>query len=632
MAQAQPRPTNISLKEETLEDIFKKLETILEQSPNSIRNYFRKRKIDVATINRDQNPLIKALQENKPVDKIHALMKNFSTIKHKKHLKKGDIEEVKMEIELNNKIIDIIDNNNEELLKHFLENESLNLNFFKNTSNPLMYAIMNKKSLKIIEYLLKYNIDINFSDLMGRSPLSEAITVNNRNAFNLLLEKGADINYLNHDHETPLLYLTKNHLLTKKYYLAKLLERNINVNIKDKNNTALLTYLTKANEEKKVDYLLNYIIFNNSLIIYLITLSRNKIEMSNKNLSSILEKGYTVIDIDVTDSKLNTPLMCACLEGCYNIAATLLKYKADINKSNKFDNTPIFSAVFKDNYNITKLLLETGKVDINHRNKFGETALSYTCLYDHPELPELLIQYNATVNNVNNNGQYSVHLASINGKLKTLKVLLKHGASHDVGNMIGNQCFTLACINENMDIAKYLLDNYNVDYNYINYSGDTVLHQCFILQKAEMAEFLLQLEGIEIDTPNGSGETPFLISCNKNNINLVKLILSQNKPINYDVIDYSGDFPLLIATYYKNIPLIRLILELNVNMYTERNFKVHNCQTPFLISCSYFGTEELIKLFIEFGIDGCHLFGYEKSYDGIPGWCAFCCAGCVRLC
>lgn len=598
----QARQQNVSLKDENLENIFEKLETILEQSANSIRNYFRKRKIDIATINCDKNPLIIAIQKNYPIDKIHALMKNFSSINKKKSIKKSDIEEIKMEIELNKKIINIIDTNDEECLKHFLEKESLNLNFFKNTNNPLMYAIMHGKSFKIIEYLLRYNIEINFCNLNGKSPLSEAIIMNNRNVFNLLLKKGANVNLLNFENETPLLYVIKKHFLSK-YFLAKFLEYNANVNIKDKNNTALLTYLTKANEERLVDFLLNQIIFNNTLIISLITFGKNRIRIDNEKLTNILEKGYSIIDVDITDSRLTTPLMYACQEGCYNIASSLLKYKADINKKNIGDNIPLFFSVFSDDYRITKLLLETGKVEINQKNKNGETALSYSCLYDHPEMVDLLVEYNANVNNVNNRGQYPVHLASINGKLNTLKALLSHGASHDVGNLIGNQCFTLACINENMDIAKYLLNNYKVNYNYVNYSGDSVLHQCFILKKKEMIKFLLELEDIQIDTPNSSGDTPFLLACKKNDIELIKLILDKNKPINYNAKNSGGDYALFFATYFKNLELMRFILDLKVDMYMERSFKSYNCQTPFTISCSYFGTEDMIKLFIEYGID-----------------------------
>ncbi|KAG4107513.1 hypothetical protein H8356DRAFT_921205, partial [Neocallimastix lanati (nom. inval.)] len=183
---------NISRENETLEIIYNKLEHILEQSPNSIRNFFRKRKIDIASISINKNPLLKAIQEELSLPKIHALIKNYSQIQNKKHITKTDIEMIKIEVELNKNLIEILNKNDIEALKHFLEKESINLNFFKNENNPIMYAIRNGKSIKLIQHLLQYNIDINFHELNGGSPLTEAVILNNKEVFNLLLKKGAD--------------------------------------------------------------------------------------------------------------------------------------------------------------------------------------------------------------------------------------------------------------------------------------------------------------------------------------------------------------------------------------------------------------------------------------------------------
>jgi len=91
----QTQPQNISREKETPELILRKLDTILQQSPNSIKNFLRKRNIDLATVNLNRNPLLKALQENYPINKIHALLKNFSSFPSKQHISTVDIEIVK---------------------------------------------------------------------------------------------------------------------------------------------------------------------------------------------------------------------------------------------------------------------------------------------------------------------------------------------------------------------------------------------------------------------------------------------------------------------------------------------------------------------------------------------------------
>ncbi|ORX49345.1 ankyrin [Piromyces finnis] len=593
---------NINKNDETSEIIFKKINIILNQSPNSIRNYFRRRKIDIATIGIENNPLIKAIEEEFSIEKINSLLKNFSSVKPKKKISKLDIEEIKIEINLNKEIINIIRNNNYEELKKFLEKESINLDFFKNYNNPLLFAIKNKSSFKIIEYLLQYNIDINFNEINGSCPLSEAVINNDKDVFNLLIKNGANINLLNFQKETPLLYLTKYKFLSK-YFLAKFIDNNADVDTKDKNGDTTLMYLTKSNKASLVDFLLNQVILNNTFIINLITLGKNKENIDDKSFSQLLNKNYSKININIQDKNLNTPLINACYKGYYNIVDSLLKHNADVNIDNISKDRALFMAILKNNIEIAKLLLNTGKVEMNHKNKEGDSEISVACKNNNGEMINLLIKYHSNINNINNNGLYPVHIASINNTLDSLKALCTNNASIDVYNTIGNKCFSLACINNNSNIIDYLIKNYDIDYNYINYYGDTTLHQCCVLQKYDIVKFLLSLDKIDINISNGDGYTPFLYLCKNNNVELVKYIIDSNKIKNYDEKAYDNSFALFFAVNNNNIELIKLLLDHNLDMYNERNYRGYSCYTSFFMACSSYGSIDMMKPFIEHGID-----------------------------
>jgi len=601
MEQNQQLEINISKEDETINYISRKIDTILEKSPNSIRNFFRRRKIDVATINNKNNPLLKAIEEGRPLPMIHALMKNFSSIRPKKHITKTDIEMVKLELQANKQLIEILNGNNLEALKHFLENESFNLNFFKNGNNPLIYAIRNGKSYKIIEYLLQNNMEINFNEFKGSSPLTEAAILNNKEIFELLLRKGANVNHLNYLRETPLLYLVRCDIINQ-YYLSKFIEHNVNLNLKDKEHNTVLMYLTQNNEELLVKFILDHIIYSNNLIINLITLRKNKVKIGKEEFNTLINEGYSKINVDAHDKRLNTSLMFACQESSRPIVSTLLTYKADINKENYIGNSPLFFSCYYNDVDVSKLLLSTGKVDIDHKNKNGDTALCVACQSDNEELINLLIDYHCNLNAINNKGQQPIHIASIYDKLETLKTLCKRGADLFTENKIGNQCFSLACINDNTNIIDFLL-TFPIDINHTNYSGDSALHQCCILQKLNIIKKIITLDNLQLDEQNGYGFTPFLIACKKNDLELAKLILNQKKPINIDVHTNSGDYALFYATYYKNYELLDLLFEYNVDMYNERLAKQYICYTAFLIACGEYGNEELIKYFINKGID-----------------------------
>jgi len=296
--------------------------------------------------------------------------------------------------------------------------------------------------------------------------------------------------------------------------------------------------------------------------------------------------------------------MYACQEGCYNIANTLINYKADINKDNIHNDRPLFFACSSNDYKLAKLLLDTSKVEMNHRNKNGDTELAVACTNDNPQLIELLIDHQSDVNYMNNKGHYPIHVATLNNKLNTLKTLFKYGSDIHSDNIIGNQCFSLACINNFVEIMDYLV-SLNVDYNHTNYSGESALHQCCNLQKQEVVNYILALDDVDIDVPNSYGFTPFLIASKKNNLELVKSFLNNKKAseINIDAKSNTGDFALFYATHYKNDELVKYLLDHNADMYNEKDADKCNCYSAFLMSCSYFGTVDIIQLFLDHGVD-----------------------------
>lgn len=605
MQQPQPQPqipqNNLSREQETPEFILNKLDTILEQSPNSIQKYLRKRQIDLATINFDRNPLIIGIREECPISKLHALIKNFSSIKKKRRIKDTDIEIIKFEIDLNKQLIQVLKKNSLTALKQFLENECIDLNFFKNDNNPLIYAIKNGLSYEIIEFLLQHNISLNFYQWNGSTPLAEAAMTNNKRVFELLLEKGADVNYLNYTKETPLIYLAKKGSLTK-YYLSKFLECNVKVNFKDKYNNTILMYLSKLNKLDLLNFILTDFVFNPSLLVHLIMLGRHRVPVEDEPFLYLLHKGYTKIDVDTMDEKQNTPLMYACQRGFFSIVYTLLQYKADLNRDNYLNDRPLFFACSHNHYAIAKLLIDTHRVEMNHRNKNGDTELAVACTTDNAQIVELLINHQSDVNYINNKGNYPIHIATLNNKLNALKALHKHGADIHTDNVVGNQCFTLASINGYVDIMNYLI-SLKVDYNHVNYSGNSALHQCCILQKQEMVDYILELENVEMDVPNSYGFTPFLIACKMNSIELAKSFMNHPRAstINYNIKSNSSEFPLYYATCSKNVELIKLLLDRQVDMYNERDNGGYDCYTAFMMACSYFS--EITPLFLDYGID-----------------------------
>jgi ankyrin repeat protein len=476
----------IILNERNLRIELTKLEHILERSHYYINGYLRKQKIDLATINLDVNPITKALKINAPLDKIHALLKNFSTINNKETITEADIELLKKKIELNKRLLNEIKEDNLEGIQNLLVEDDIDLNLFKCDDNPLIYSLKNNKSQKIIELLVHHNINLNFQQFNGKTPLTETVILNNKGAFKLLIEHGADVNYIN-DMDQPLfLYLIENKLMSK-YYLLSFLEHHMDVNIRDYEGKTILMYLIEMNELQLLSLLMSYLIFNNSFIINLITSGKHKIQISNEKLKELIAQEYSRIDIDIEDDMGYTSLMYTSQYGNFEMTSILLTYKADVNKENSSRNTPLLLACENGHTHTAEVLLKTNQVKMNHKNENGDTELTLASKNNNSELINLLLEYHSDINIKNDKNYTPLHVATSNDKLYAVRALLEHHADVNAEDSDGNTPLILACRRQNLMIMKLLLQ-YKSNVHHKNKLGCTGLHYT---EDKEMIRILL---------------------------------------------------------------------------------------------------------------------------------------------
>jgi len=469
-----------------LRRVLTKLEHILERPPSYIKNYLRKQRIDLATINLDVNPINEALKLNAPLDKIHALLKNFSTINNKKTITEADIELLKKKIELNKRLLNEIKEDNLEGIQNLLVEDDIDLNLFKCDDNPLIYSLKNNKSQKIIELFVQHYINLNFQQFNGNTPLTETVILNNKGAFNLLIDHGADVNYINDVDEPSFLYLIKNKFMSK-YYLLSFLEHHMDVNIQDNEGKTILMYLVETNELQLLSLLLSYLIFNNSFIINLITSGKHKIQISNEKLKELIAQEYSRIDIDIEDDMGYTSLMYTSQYGNFEMTSILLTYKADVNKENSSRNTPLLLACENGHTHTAEVLLKTNQVKMNHKNENGDTELTLASKNNNSELINLLLEYHSDINIKNDKNYTPLHVATSNDKLYAVRALLEHHADVNAEDSDGNTPLILACRRQNLMIMKLLLQ-YKSNVHHKNKLGCTGLHYT---EDKEMIRILL---------------------------------------------------------------------------------------------------------------------------------------------
>ncbi|KHO02170.1 hypothetical protein JS61_08070 (plasmid) [Rickettsia felis] len=149
------------------------------------------------------------------------------------------------------------------------------------------------------------------------------------------------------------------------------------------------------------------------------TASTEMIEILNENLQALLE--------DLAESKEES--QDEIEKNINTIHHQYVKQNNSMNiNNNDQDSDDIISTIKNNDLTMLKACLEAGK-DANAFSRGGMTllmrAVSNNCSTD---LVKLLIEYGADVNTADNDGETAINIASYNGHLELIKVLISEGA------------------------------------------------------------------------------------------------------------------------------------------------------------------------------------------------------------
>ncbi len=102
-------------------------------------------------------------------------------------------------------------------------------------------------------------------------------------------------------------------------------------------------------------------------------------------------------NVNSTDFRGETPLLCAAKIGFYELAKVLLEMNADVNAAIHSGRTPLHAAAYKGAYTVADLLLTFGAY-VHAQNINGTTPLMIASRDGHEEIVARLIEADADVN------------------------------------------------------------------------------------------------------------------------------------------------------------------------------------------------------------------------------------------
>ena len=133
------------------------------------------------------------------------------------------------------------------------------------------------------------------------------------------------------------------------------------------------------------------------------------------------------------------------------------------------------------------------------------------------------------------------------------------------GNLEDDTCnarFYLACVRNNIEIVKLLINNLNININCVNKYGLTAFHYACIHNSIEIIKLLLNNSQLNLNIYDKNGYTAFHYACSNGNIEIIKLLINEPR-LNINIYNKNGKKTALHLVRKSNLDSIPLFLSSN---------------------------------------------------------------------
>ena len=163
---------------------------------------------------------------------------------------------------------------------------------------------------------------------------------------------------------------------------------------------------------------------------------------------------------------LNNNLLSVAKNGELEQVNALILQGADVNAVDEKNDTPLNHAIRIGNFEIVEALLNAN-ANVNSPNKNGDTPLCIASSFGiidgktaRLEIIQALINKGAEVDLANqNDGMNPLHIATQNGEVKIVELLINNQAKIDMLNKAGITPLILAIANKKTEVALSLIEN-----------------------------------------------------------------------------------------------------------------------------------------------------------------------------
>ncbi|KAF7891924.1 hypothetical protein EAF00_008226 [Botryotinia globosa] len=452
-----------------------------------------------------------------------------------------------------------------EAIKFLIERSNLT-----NPSDVLHRAISNPEHAmprEIFLLLLDKKAEVNFLDKNGCTPLHLAVRWKSTDIIRLLIARDAGVSFIDKD-GASLLHHAASRPDADQEAIELLVDAKLKLNQKDNEGRRPIHFAARSGNVSTLKLLKDKgAVINstdqkrNSILHYAVLNKRYSKEIIEYLVSS------KAVHIDAKNIKGETPLMHAVRYGHIGI---------DVNDQDAEGDTALHLVLKKCPRSSVICTLLRAKASTSIKNNNGETALSIRA----------------------EGGKTVVHHAAAQNSQETLKLVLERGASIDTKDSDGNTPLHDAVHHGKTLFLGDLCMVDGLEVNATLPSGETSLHIAAEKGYAELVYILLRHKAA-VNTRDTSGQTPLSLAAKSQCTEIVKILLKNGAKCTIKR-KIDGWTPLHIAVDTGNIEVARLLLD----QYPElKNLQDKDHRTPATLAFSK-GSANLILLFVENGAEG----------------------------
>ena len=321
----------------------------------------------------------------------------------------------------------------------------------------LMAAVCAPCSKEMLQVTIDHGADVNATNQYNYTALMWACDKKHEDAIHVLLKAGADTNIVNSNGETCLSDAVDGHC--SKEVLQAIIDHGADVNATNKYNWTALMWACHKRHEDAIRVLLkaggDTNITADTMIKYIAVVTASK-QGGKEMLEALTDRGA---EVNATNKDNVTELKWACKKRHEDAINVVLKTGADSNIVYKNDWTCLMKAVVEHCSNeVLQAIIDHG-ADVNATNKHNDTALLWACYKGNEAAIRVLLKAGADTNIATDDGWTCLMKAVAKQCSKeVLQAIIDHGADVNATDKLNMTLLGLASKKADIDTIKLLLN------------------------------------------------------------------------------------------------------------------------------------------------------------------------------